>query len=201
MDIADEEPRQQEAPEEGETKEAPPPLDPLAVRDLRISDLTNDLMRLQAEFDNHKKRTEKEWTERSRVATQRLVTDLLPMLDSFDKALETAGKGSKKELLKGLEGLHRQLVQTLQREGLREIPAAGRFDPFLHEALMREERDDLEDGQILEVFQKGYMLGQKVLRPTRVKVSKRKEAEPEPAVQDQHADQESADEQNQNQQR
>lgn len=193
--MADEEPRQ-EKPEEGE---APAPQDPLALKDLQIADLTNDLKRLQAEFDNHKKRTDKEWTERSRVATQGLVADLLPILDSFDKALETAEKGSKKDLLTGLQGLHRQLLQALQREGLKEIQANGKFDPFLHEALMREEREDLEDGQILEVFQKGYMLGQKVLRPTRVKVSKRKE--PEPAVQDQHADQESADKENQNQQR
>lgn len=201
VDIADDESRQEEAPEEGETEEAPAPPDPLAVKDLQISDLTNDLKRLQAEFDNHKKRTEKEWSERSRVATQRLVADLLPVLDSFDKALETAAKGSKKELLAGLEGLHKQLLQALQREGLKEIRAEGKFDPFLHEALMREEREDLEDGRIMEVFQKGYMLGQRVLRPTRVKVSKRKEVEPEPDIQDQHADQGSADEENQNQQR
>ncbi|MCU0852353.1 MAG: nucleotide exchange factor GrpE [Thermoplasmata archaeon] len=201
MDIADDEPRREEAPEEGETNETPAHLDPLAAKDLQISDLTNDLKRLQAEFDNHKKRTEKEWGERSRVATQRLVADLLPVLDSFDKAMETASKGSKKELQAGLEGIHKQLLQALQREGLKEIPARGKFDPFLHEALMREEREDLDDGQIMEVFQKGYMLGQKVLRPTRVKVSKRKEAEPTPEVQDQHADQESADEENQNQQR
>jgi molecular chaperone GrpE len=201
VDIADDEPRREEAPEEGETNETPAHLDPLAAKDLQISDLTNDLKRLQAEFDNHKKRTEKEWGERSRVATQRLVADLLPVLDSFDKAMETASKGSKKELQAGLEGIHKQLLQALQREGLKEIPARGKFDPFLHEALMREEREDLDDGQIMEVFQKGYMLGQKVLRPTRVKVSKRKEAEPTPEVQDQHADQESADEENQNQQR
>lgn len=106
------------------------------------------------------------------------MTDLLAVLDSFDKALEDDGSG-RQDPKKGLEGLHKQLLQVLQREGLREIKAEGKFDPFLHEALMREEREEAEDGQILEVFQKGYLLGPKTLRPARVKVSKRKEKAPE----------------------
>lgn len=134
------------------------------------------MKRLQAEFENFKKRTEKEWAERSKVATQRLVADLLGVLDSFDKALEdTEDDNDKNGPKAGLQRLHKQLLQTLQREGLKEIKADGKFDPFVHEALTKEEREDVEDGRILEVYQKGYALGQRTLRPARVKVAKKKE--------------------------
>lgn len=171
-------------PSEGEPRETSPP-DLLAEKDRQIAELTADLKRIQAEFENFKKRMEREWAERSKLATERLVTDLLPVLDSFDKALEEAAKNAGQEShAKGLEQLHRQLVQTLQRAGLREIDAKGRFDPFVHEAVMREEVEDAEDGKILEVFQKGYTLNSKTIRPARVKVAKRKEAGPESPQQD-----------------
>lgn len=145
----------------------------LAAKDMRIEELTSDLKRIQADFENYKKRTEKEWTERSKTTTQRLMTDLLAVLDSFDKALVDEHDSEDPEVLRnGLEGLHRQLLQVLHREGLREIRAEGRFDPFLHEALMTEEREGVEDGQILEVYQKGYQIGSKPIRPARVKVAK-----------------------------
>jgi molecular chaperone GrpE len=145
----------------------------MAAKERRIEELTGDLKRVQADFENFKKRTEKEWAERSKMTTQRLMTDLLAVLDSFDKALEDKNDSEGPELLRnGLEGLHRQLLQVLQREGLREINTEGRFDPFLHEALMREEREDVEDGQILEVYQKGYLIGSRPIRPARVKVAK-----------------------------
>ncbi|MBN1677843.1 MAG: nucleotide exchange factor GrpE [Candidatus Thermoplasmatota archaeon] len=144
----------------------------LVQKDKRIAELTEDLKRVQADFENYKKRVEKDWSERSRLATQKLMTDLLPVLDSFDKALEHQnGPDDPKNSGKGVEGLHKQLVQVLLREGLSEIGAEGRFDPFLHEALMREEREDVEDGQILEVYQKGYRIGPKPIRPARVKVA------------------------------
>ena len=178
--VADEEARETAAPDKGETKEAEVK-DPLALKDQRIAELTDDLKRLQADFDNYKKRVEKEWNERSKLATQKLMTDLLAVLDSFEKAIEDAKKNSDKDSLKtGLEGLQRQLLQTLQREGLKEIKAEGKFDPFVHEALTREERSDVEEGEILEIYQKGYALGQKPLRPTRVKVAKRKEPAVDP---------------------
>ena len=146
--------------------------DPLAAKDRRIAELTDDLRRLQADFENFKKRSDKERNERSKLATQRLITDLLAVLDSFDKALgDNKEERDADQLRKGIEGLHRQLLQTLQREGLREIKAEGKFDPFMHEALMREEREDAEDGEILEVFQKGYAMGQNPIRPARVKVA------------------------------
>lgn len=135
---------------------------------------------MQAEFENFKKRNEKDWSEKVKIASQQLMTDLLPVLDSFDKALEDAkDNGSAASIRKGLEGLHRQFLRTLQQGGLKEISTKGKFDPFVHEALMREEREDLEDGKILEVFQKGYMLNSRPIRPAKVKVAKRKEEKPE----------------------
>lgn len=204
MDTAGEGAGEPKAPAKGEEKQRPPDSSS-AEKDQQIAELTDHLKRLQAEFENHKKRTERAWNERTVLAAQRLVADLLPVLDSFDTALESARESGNKDLQEGLEGLHRQLLQALQREGLKEIKSVDRFDPFLHEALMREERDDVEDGKILEVFLKGYTLGPKVLRPTRVKVAKRKEtvkAEKETQVHDQGAGhEEPANIENQNHQR
>lgn len=155
--------------------------DLLAQKERRIAELTEDLKRVQADFENYKKRVEKDWAERSKLATQKLMTDLLAVLDSFDKALEHQnGPDDPKNSGKGFEGLHKQLLQVLQREGLREIKVEGRFDPFFHEALMREEREDAEDGQILEVYQKGYQIGSRPIRPARVKVASNKAPESQP---------------------
>jgi len=159
-------------------EEKPAAEDPVAAKDKHIAELTDDLKRLQAEFDNYKKRMDREWSDKVKLANQRLITDLLAILDSFDKALEDAKRNSSPESLKaGLGKLHKQFLQALQREGLREIKAEGKFDPFMHEALMREEREDVEDGRILEVFQKGYAIGGKPIRPTKVKVTKKKQPE------------------------
>lgn len=150
------------------------------AKDREISELTDTLKRLQAEFENFKKRNEKDWAEKVGIANQQLMVDLLPVLDSFDKALEDAkNNGNAVTMKKGLEGLHKQFLRTLQRNGLKEINTESKFDPFVHEALMREERPDLDDGDILEVFQKGYMLNSKPIRPARVKVAKKREEEPE----------------------
>ena len=167
---------QQEPP--AEAKEEKKPEDPIAEKDKEISELTETLKRLQAEFENFKKRNEKDWTGRVKLANQRLITDLLSVLDSFDRALEESKKSDDSaSFRKGLEGLRRQFMQILQREGLKEIKAEGKLDPFMHEALVSEEREDAEDGKILEVFQKGYALNSTPIRPARVKVAKKKEPE------------------------
>jgi molecular chaperone GrpE len=174
--MADEEPPNETEAEAEE--EAQPEEDPLTKKDKEIAQLTDDLKRVQADFENFKKRVEKESAERIRLANQRLITDLLPVLDSFDKAFEDARKYSDPESLrKGLEGLRNQMIHILQGEGLKEIRAEGRLDPFVHEALMREERDDVEDGKILEVYQKGYSLRSRPIRTAKVKVARMKEPE------------------------
>ena len=144
----------------------------LAARDAKIEELEETVKRTQAEFENYKKRIEREWAERARMAGERVIIEMLPVLDTLDKAVEGARGGSESGSQEaGLEGIRRQLVQTLQRAGLKEIRTDVPFDPFVHEALMREETDGDDAGKILEVFQKGYMLGSKVLRAARVKVS------------------------------
>jgi molecular chaperone GrpE len=150
----------------------------LAAKDKRIEELTDDLKRLQAEFDNFKKRIEKDLAERTKLANQRLIHDILPVLDSFDKAIEDAKKNEEySQVREGLERIHGQLLRILEREGLMGVKTDGMFDPFVHESLMREVAEDADDGKILEVFQKGYMLGNKTIRTAKVKVAKRKETE------------------------
>jgi len=160
-------------------------LDLIAQKDKQIDELTETLKRLQAEFENFKKRSEREWSERTTFAGERVIADLLPVLDTFDKALQNTKDGvDAKALRSGLTGIHKQLMTALQREGLREIKTDGKLDPFKHEALMREEAEDGDDGKILEVFQKGYMLGPKVIRTAKVKVSKKREPEPQQQTED-----------------
>ena len=138
----------------------------LAAKDAKIEELTDTVKRIQAEFENYRKRIEREWAERSKLAGESVILDMLPVLDTLDKAAAESGVDDD-----GLKGIRRQFLQTLQRAGLREIPTDGPFDPFLHEAIMKEEAGTEEAGRILEVFQKGYMLGPKVIRAARVKVS------------------------------
>lgn len=153
----------------------------LDEKDRKIAELTDDLKRLQAEFENFKKRNEKEWSERVRYANQGIIADLLMVLDSFDKAIDDTKECDDANSLKeGVKSVQRQFKQILEREGLKEIDTKGKFDPFLHEAIMREEKKDVEDGKILEVYQKGYVLGNKALRPAKVKVAKRAEPEQPP---------------------
>jgi len=167
-----------EPPEEAGACELISPTAQKAIddRDKKIVELTDDLKRLQAEFENFKKRNEKDWSERVKFANQRIVSDLLMVLDSFDKAMEESERrGDASSLKDGIQMVRRQLMQILEREGLREIDTKGRFDPFLHEAVLSEEKEDAEDGMILEVYQKGYVLGKKAIRPAKVKVAKKAE--------------------------
>ena len=172
----------EEKPQEGPTPETEPGAkdeelkQQSAAKGRRIAELTDDLKRLQAEFDNFKKRIEKDLVERTKLANQRLICDLLPVLDSFDKAIEDAKKSDDyRQLREGLEKLHKQFLRTLEKEGLKEVRTDEKFDPFVHEALMREVAEDADDGKILEVFQKGYMLGNKTIRTAKVKVAKKQE--------------------------
>ncbi len=164
----------EEAEELGEDSEPsrPEPAPPSATEG-RVAELTDDLVRLHAEFENYKKRVERESAQRTKLGVEKAVADLLPVLDAFDKALEDSkGNGDAASLRKGLDSLHRQLLQVLKGLGLREVRTDGKLDPFEHEAMMRQETEDAEDGQVLEVFQKGYALGPKVIRAAKVKVAK-----------------------------
>jgi molecular chaperone GrpE len=142
-------------------------------KELRIKELTETLQRLQAEFENYKKRIDKEFSERIKYSNAGLISKLLPVLDSFELAIKN--KDKSEDFIKGMELVYSQFYSVLKEEGLKPIEALNKkFDPYLHEVMMQEENDK-EDEIILEEFQKGYMLNDRVLRHSKVKVSKKRE--------------------------
>jgi len=141
------------------------------AKEEKIKELTDSLQRLQAEFENYKKRVEKEKEGFVKFSKADLIAKLLPSLDSFELALKQTA--DKEKFIKGIELIFAQLYSLLESEGLRPIKALGeKLDPYKHEVLMKQESYKEED-VILEELQKGYMLNDKVLRHSKVKVSKK----------------------------
>ena len=128
-------------------------------------------LRLAADFDNYRKRVAREHLELTARANERLVNELLPVLDDLERALEAAAEHEEAKLEEGVQLVHRSLASLLERHGLTEIAAEGAFDPHVHEALLAQPAEDAEEGSVLQVLQKGYKLGDKVLRPARVIVA------------------------------
>ncbi len=135
------------------------------------------LLRLQAEFDNTKKRLEREKQEFVKFAEASLIFELIPIMEDFERALESANKKNDiKSLKKGIEIIVKHLKNLLAKRGLKEIETVTKpFDPTLHEALMQEEDEEHPENTITEEYQKGYSLGDKVLRHAKVKISKKKD--------------------------
>ena len=128
------------------------------------------LLRRQAEFDNFRKRTEKERSEFLQYAGMELVRDMLPILDDFDRARKV--EAGNPEYAKGVEMIYSRMYDTLKKVGLEPIEAEGQqFDPHLHQAVERAQTKDAEDGTILSEFQRGYLFKGKLLRPSMVKVA------------------------------
>ena len=135
----------------------------------QIDELTDTLKRLQAEFENYKKRVDKEKIEFVKYAHADMISQLLPVLDSFEIAFKNTS--DKEKFVEGIKMIYAQFHSILEAEGLKPIKARGeKFDPYKHEVLLKEESDKPED-TILEEFQKGYMLNDRVLRHSKVKVS------------------------------
>ena len=128
-------------------------------------------LRLAADFDNYRKRVAREHAELTTRANERLVNELLPVLDDLERALEAAAEHEEAKLEEGVKLVHRSLAALLERHGLTEIDTEGAFDPHVHEALLAQPAEDAEEGSVLQVLQKGYRLGDKVLRPARVIVA------------------------------
>lgn len=142
-------------------------------KDEKIAELTETLQRLQAEFENYKKYVEKSKADFIGYAKAAIIEELLPILDSFELALRNTT--DKEKFVKGVELIYSQLYSMLEKEGLKKIDTEGKFNHNMHEVLLKEESDKEED-TILEELQKGYVLGGKVLRYSKVKVSKKKSA-------------------------
>jgi molecular chaperone GrpE len=133
--------------------------------------LKEQYLREAAEKDNLRKRTEKEKNEFYQYALSELFRELISILDNFDRALEKKEEGDKKHFREGIELIHKQLENLLKTNGIRPIELEGKkFDPRFHEALMSEESEEVKEPTISEVVQKGYMIHQRLLRPTLVKV-------------------------------
>ncbi|EHS57019.1 nucleotide exchange factor GrpE [Paenibacillus sp. Aloe-11] len=130
-------------------------------------------LRAQADFDNFRRRTLKEKEELAKYASMKLVTELVPVLDNFERALATAQQGAETEsFAKGVEMIFRQFEGVLQAEGVTAMNSVGQpFNPDFHQAIMQVESEEHEEGIVVEEVQKGYMLKDKVLRPAMVKVS------------------------------
>jgi molecular chaperone GrpE len=141
-------------------------------------ELFDRLQRLAAEFDNFRKRSAREAAATIERANERLVKELLPVLDDLGRALEAAEEHEGAKLEEGVRLVHRSLADLLAKEGLAEIATEGAFDPHVHEALLSQPSEAAE-GDVIEVVQKGYTLGDKVLRPARVVVSAGTPAAPE----------------------
>jgi molecular chaperone GrpE len=130
----------------------------------------DDLRRVAADFENYRTRAARDLESLVARAHERLVKELLPVLDDLERALEAAAEHEEAKLEEGVRLVHRELAAALSKEGLVEIETNGRFDPHVHEALLSQPSEE-DDGAILEVIQKGYRLGDRVLRPARVVIS------------------------------
>jgi molecular chaperone GrpE len=145
----------------------------LAKAKAKAEDQYGQLQRLQAEFDNYRKRTQKEKAELIKYASERLVEELLPVLDNFDRAVSAAKDNPDfTAFSQGIEMILRQMQAALNKEGLKAMDAVGQpFDPNLHDAVLRVASDEHPENTVVEEIQKGYFLKEKVLRPCMVKVA------------------------------
>ena len=144
--------------------------DILAALAKERDDYLDSLQRLKAEFDNYRKRVARDQQMLAARAHERLVKELVPVLDDLERALEAAAGHEEGKLEDGVRLVHRSLAEALAKEGLAEIETTGVFDPHTQEALLSQP-SEAEEGSILQVVQKGYSLGDRVLRPARVVIS------------------------------
>ncbi len=142
----------------------------------QLDEYTNSLKRLQAEFENYTKRVQKEKSEFTQYASYKVLTKIVNIVDDFEKALENLQTTYTKEELEGLSMIHKQLHKVLVEEGVKPIEAIGsKLDPFKHEAI--EIIEGNEDNVIVKELQKGYTMHDKILRPSKVSISQKKEAQ------------------------
>jgi molecular chaperone GrpE len=161
-------------PEEEAEARGEPLEERLATAEAEAERHLDDLRRLAADFDNYRKRVARDHERIVGRATERLVKELLPVLDDLERALEAAEEHEEAKLEEGVRLVHRSLAETLRREGLAEIETDGQFDPHVHEALLSQP-SEADEGSVIEVLQKGYRLDDRVLRPARVVVAAQKE--------------------------
>jgi molecular chaperone GrpE len=146
-------------------QEEPVVVDPLAEALKERDEYLDALQRLKAEFDNYRKRVARDQQELAARAHERLVKELVPVLDDLERAINHEG-----DIEEGVKLVHRALADALTKEGLTEIETDGKFDPHTQEALLAQP-SEADEGTVIQVLQKGYKLGDRVLRPARVIIS------------------------------
>jgi len=141
-------------------------------KDQKIDDYYSSMQRLQADFENYKKRTEKNMGEHIKYANEGLILKIIDIYEDLERALKSAEEGQN--LKSGVELIYKNLKGMLKKEGLEEIPAEGeKFDPFKHEALMTEKHEKYESDIVTETLAKGYTLNGRVIKCAMVKVCKK----------------------------
>jgi molecular chaperone GrpE len=156
---------------EGSGPEAPTPDDRLATVVAERDEYLDLAQRVQADFENYRKRALRDQERLVAHAHERLVCELLPILDDLERALEAAERHEEAQLVDGVKLVENSLRAALAKEGLTEIDTDGAFDPHVHEALLTQPAEGAEPGSVLDVVQRGYRLGDKVVRPARVIVA------------------------------
>jgi molecular chaperone GrpE len=135
--------------------------------------LQDRLLRTAAEFDNYRKRVERDRRDQSDAMAADALVDLLPIIDDLERALQAPATGDADSFRAGVELIHRQMLDLLRKRGVKMIQAVGEdFDPRFHESVMSEESSEHRDGEVLQELRRGYMLGDRLLRPAMVKVAK-----------------------------
>jgi molecular chaperone GrpE len=178
LDATHELPASENAEDEGvsiESSSSRASIESSELQKLRVErdTLIDRLARLQAEFENARKRTAREQQDFREYAVTDAVKALLPILDSFERALQVGSAEKRSEFRDGIELIYKQLQDALAKLGVRPIPAKGElFDPHLHEAIEMVDTSDAEDHQILEELQRGYKLKDRLLRPSMVRVAR-----------------------------
>ena len=149
----------------------------LKEKDNELTEYVDALQRLHAEFENFKKRIVKEQNKFIYMANKDLIKKLLPIIDNFERAISSKkSKNEVKKIIDGINIIYNEFGQILKKEGVKELyPKGEMFDPRYHDAIMQIESDKYEEGTVLEVLQKGYILNDNLLRPATVKVSKKPE--------------------------
>ena len=160
---------EEEAVEEVKPTEEEAPSEEESVSKAEYAELYDKYLRLVAEFDNFKKRTQKEKEEIYSIAKTDVVMNLLPIIDNFERAEKFS---DDKNVEEGIALIKKQFIDVLKKIGIEEIEAENQpFDPNLHNAVLHEEREDVAENTVVEVLQKGYKLGDKVIRYAMVKVA------------------------------
>jgi molecular chaperone GrpE len=135
--------------------------------------LQDRLLRTAAEFDNYRKRVERERREYSEYAGADILSDMLPIVDDLERALQASSGGEADSFRRGVELIHKQMTDLLRKRGVKSIEAVGtQFDPRYHEAVIQEVSSEHREGEVMAELRRGYTLGDRLLRPTTVKVAK-----------------------------